>query len=170
MRGDHSRTNSPDSPLTLDEIFAIEEPSTLAEALGYFIHYKFCTAQQKLTPTEDLFLKLHYMLTEIWGQGFFDLFYQQYSLSDCTRVEQALRDMGLQDLADLFAEAKAIYLRHVADPFSLGKPGPDGDRFDEIANQFTATGSEIFHLPLHLGPYARQHQHEFRPIASSETN
>ncbi|TLD69319.1 hypothetical protein FEM03_18280 [Phragmitibacter flavus] len=149
----------------MDEIFQIEEPSTLAEELGYFILYKFSIARQKLTPAEDLFLKLHHMLAEIWGQGFFDLFYQQYSLSDCVRVEQALREMGLRTLADLFVEAKAIYLRHMPDPFSLGNAGPDGDRFDEIAKQFTAAGSEIFQLPLHLGPYARQHQHEFRPIA-----
>lgn len=173
MRGYHSETNTWDYPLSLDEIFAIEEPSTLSEELGYFTLYKSSVARQKLTTIEDIFLKLHHMLANIWGDGFCDLFYQQYSLADCCRVEQALRELNCNDLAGLFAEAKSIYLRHKTElteeeygelePFSLS--GHDGARFDEIAHQFTAAGSEIFELPLHLGPYARQHQHEFQPIA-----
>ena len=173
MRGYHPETNTWDSPLPLDEIFAIEEPSTLSEELGYFTLYKFSIARQKLEPREDLFLKLHHMLANIWGDGFCDLFYQQYSLADCGLVEKALREMNCHVLADLFAEAKSIYLRHNKDiteeeyrllePFSLR--GNDGARFDEIAQQFTAAGSELFELPQRLGLYARQHQYEFQPIA-----
>jgi hypothetical protein len=169
MKGYNPASKTWDLPLDLDSIFAIEDPETVSEELGYFILYKGSVARQQRNPTEDLFLKIEQMSGYIQSGGFGDLFYQQYSLADCVRIEEALREMQLSGLADLFAEAKAIYTGHresltedeyqELDPFSLS--GEEGRRFDEIGKLFEADDSGIHLLPVRLATYARQRQQEF---------
>lgn len=168
MRGYSPASKTWDRPLDLDSIFAIKDPETLSEELGYFILYKGSVARRECTATEKLFLNIEQMPGYIQSGGFGDLFYQMYSLADCARIEEALREMNLAVLADLFAEAKAIYTGHrehlteeeyqALDPFSFSEE--EGERFDEIGELFEADGSEIHLLPFRLATFARQRQQE----------
>jgi hypothetical protein len=173
MRGYNPASKTWDRPLDLDSIFAIGDPETLSGELCYFVVYKGSVARRERTPTEELFLKLVLMHAYIQSGGFCDLFYQQYSLADCGRIEEALREMELMALADLFAEAKTICTGHrehlteedcqELDPFSLSEE--EGKRFDEIGELFEADASEIYLLPVRLATFARKRQQEFEPLS-----
>src|SRR5262249_17646445 len=121
-----------------------------------------------LSTTEQNVWDLDWLHTRICGEGFCDLFYQQYSLSDCARLESFMRELNLHQLADWFAEAKAIYCRRrndlteeeyqQLDPFSLGDT--EGKRFDEIGELFIGDRSELYDIGWRIRDYANQKRSE----------
>jgi hypothetical protein len=80
-----------------------------------------------------------------------------------------MREMGLHQLADWFAEARLIYCRRRTDltedayddlePFSLDES--DGRRFDEIGELFIGNDSELFKIAAPIKAYVMQHRGEF---------
>lgn len=152
-----------------NEIWAISKREEFAYELSKFIGHKLHTRKLPLSRTEHSFHLVSDMQSTIEMEGFQDLFYQAYSLSDCVLVENVMREIGADRLADLFAEAKTIYMRRKTDlteaeyqkldPFDL--PEPDGSRFDEIAELFYASGSQLFELGDRLADFARKHREEF---------
>ena len=134
--------------------------------MSKFVGHKRHARKLPLSLTEHAFDLLSNMQSWIEMEGFHDLFYQAYSLSDCILVESVMRQIGADRLAELFVEAKTIYMRHKTDlteeefqklsPFDL--PDPDGSRFDEIAEQFYASDSQLFELGERLADFARKHR------------
>ena len=155
----------------LGEIWGIENPDTLVSELASFLSHKKYAREAPLNETEHAFLLLASMQSWIEMEGFQDLFYQQHTLADCHLVENTLRDLGAERLAQLLAEARDIYTRHrpdmtqeeyeQLDPFNL--PTADGRRFDEIADAVYAKDSQLFGLSIRLAEFAKQHRGEFRP-------
>lgn len=152
-----------------DEIWAISNKEEFTYELSKFIGHKLHARKLTLSRPEHAFHLLSDMQSTIEMEGFQDLFYQAYSLSDCLLVENAMRESGANRLAELFVEAKSIYLRRRTDlteeeyqkldPFDI--PEPDGSRFDEIAEQFYASDSQLFELGERLADFARKHREEF---------
>jgi hypothetical protein len=170
-----------------DEIWTIANKEEFAYELGKFIAHKRHARKLPLSETEHVFGILSDMQSWIEMEGFHDLFYQAYNLSDCLLVEKTMRELGTEQLANLFAEAKHIYLRHKLanlfaeakhiylrhktditeeefrklEPFDL--PEGDGARFDEIAKEFYGSDSQLFELGDRLADFARKHRAEFYP-------
>ena len=152
-----------------EDIWTTLDPEKLVYELDNYLSHKHHVRKLPLSQTERGFLLLASMQSWIEMEGFHDLFYQQYSLSDCVLVERVMREIGVERLADLFTEAKRIYMRHRTnlteddfkqlDPFDL--PEPDAARFDEIAEAVYASDSELFLLADGLARYARNHREEF---------
>lgn len=161
-----------DTPFPLEEIFTIKDPSVLAEELRTHVLYKLSLDWRSLTETEKLFYSLGDLLYLHTWMEFCDIFYQQHSLKECRSIECALREMSLSSLADLFAEALAIYCRHSTvlseedfkklEPFDLSDD--DGKRFDAIGQLFRPDSTEICKLPERLGCYAMEHRDSFHSI------
>jgi len=154
-----------------DEIWTIANKEEFAYELGKFIAHKRHVRKLQLSETEHVFAILSDMQSWIEMEGFHDLFYQAYTLSDCILVEKTMQEIGTARLAKLFAEAKHIYTRHKTDiteeefrklePFDL--PKGDGARFDEIAEEFYGSDSQLFELGDRLADFARKHRTEFYP-------
>jgi len=154
-----------------DEIWTIANKEEFAYELGKFIAHKRHARKLPLSEKEHVFGILSDMQAWIEMEGFHDLFYQAYKLSDCVLVEKTMREIGTERLAKLFAEAKHIYTRHKTDiteeefrklePFDL--PEGDGARFDEIAKEFYGSDSQLFELGDRLADFARKHRAEFYP-------
>jgi hypothetical protein len=152
-----------------DEIWSISDKPEFAWQLGNFINYKVHGRKVAISRTEHAFDLVLHMQTRIEMEGFFDLYYQAYTLSDCLLVENVLREIGADRLADLFLEAKIIYMQHKIDLTeeefrkldSFDLPEPDGSRFSEIEEQVYADDSQLFELGERLADYARKHRDEF---------
>jgi hypothetical protein len=151
-----------------DEFWSVGDDNEFVYHLTNYIFAKSIHRKLPLSTTEQNIWDLVDLYTSICGEGFCDLFYQQYSLADCTRLEAFMRDLNVHQLADWFAEAKDIYCRHRTDlaeseyqllePFSLS--GTEGDRFDEIGELFIGEGSELFDMDWRIRGYANQHRSE----------
>ncbi|MCX6848223.1 MAG: DUF4375 domain-containing protein [Verrucomicrobia bacterium] len=153
---------------SLDEFWSVRDDNEFAYHLAHYIFAKSIHRKLPLSTTEQNIWDLEWLYTRICGEGFCDLFYQQYSLADCKRLEVFMRDLNLKQLADWFAEAKDIYCRHRTDlaeseyqqlePFSLS--GTEGDRFDELGKLFIGERSELFDIGWRIRAYADQHRSE----------
>jgi hypothetical protein len=137
----------------LNEIINIAKCNELvSEFYSYLIEKK--NSKQELNDIEEVVYLLVSMLLDIEMEGFVDLFHQLYSLKDCLVVEDNLRQFGLHKLADLFSEAKLIYINGKLDitqeeykqinPFILDEI--HGRRFDEIGDLILAEDSEIYKI------------------------
>ena len=152
-----------------NEIWTISNKDDFAYELSKFIGHKWHARNAPLSETERAFALVSDMQSWIEMEGFQGLFYQQYTLSDCVLVERTMREVGVDRLADLFAEAKLIYMQRktnlteeefrALDPFDI--PEPDGGRFNEIADQFYASDSQLFELGQRLADFALKHRQEF---------
>jgi uncharacterized protein DUF4375 len=152
-----------------DDIWTISNKEDFTYELSKFIGHKRHARKLPLSRIEHAFALLSDMQSWIEMEGFHDLFYQQYTLSDCVLVEGTMREIGADRLADLFEEAKQIYMRRKTNlteeefrelaPFDI--PEPDGSRFDEIADQFYGSDSQLFELGERLADFARKHRQEF---------
>jgi hypothetical protein len=153
---------------SLEDFWAVQDDDEFAFHLAHYIFAKSVHRKLPLSTTEQNIWDLEWLYTRICGEGFCDLFYQQYSLCDCARLESFMRELKLAQLADWFSEAKAIYCRHQLDltedqyrqldPFSLSDI--DGKRFDEIGELFIGEGSELFDIGWRIRTYANQHRSE----------
>jgi Domain of unknown function (DUF4375) len=151
----------------LEEIWELSQAQDFNYELTRFLWQKQDNQTASLTQTEHAFELLSSMGWQVATQGFQDLFFQQYTLSDCVLVEQTLREIGAIQVAELFGEAKEIYSRHKTDlseeefqslnPFDFSEP--DGSRFDEIANIITE--NDLLEFDESLAAYARKHWMEF---------
>ena len=151
----------------LDEIWEITQTKDFNYELTRFLWRKRDSQTSILSQIEHAFELLSSMGWWIATQGFQDLFFQQYTLSDCALVEHTLREIRAIELADLFGEAKQIYLRHKTDlseeefqdlnPFDFLEP--DGSRFDEIAD--IVSDGVLLEFEEGLAAYARKHHMEF---------
>jgi hypothetical protein len=149
--------------LRLEEIWKLQDAQEFVYQLGMWLHDKKSEKIQ-LNRIEHLFDMLCSMQSWIEMEGFCDLFYQQYSLSDCNLVEEGLKEIGADKLAGLFREAKDIYVRHnrdisedeytELDPLSLSEK--EGARFDEIADMFYSEESGLFDLAPKLNAFAKK--------------
>ncbi len=109
------------------------------------------------------------MRLDIEMEGFVDLFYQLYSLRECSIIETHLRAFGLHQLAALFAEAKQLYTGgklditdeeySAIDPFGMDERW---QRFDAIGEQILAEDSELYKLEEYVCAYVKAHAHQFR--------
>jgi hypothetical protein len=80
-----------------------------------------------------------------------------------------MREMGLHQLADWFAEALLIYCRRRTnlseeefaglEPFALDEA--DARRFGEIGELFISDDSELFKFAAPIKDYATMHREEF---------
>jgi len=138
---------------SLNEILSITDCNELvSEFYSYLIEKK--NSNRKLNDIEEVVYLLVSMLLDIEMEGFIDLFHQLYSLRECLVVEQNLRQFGLHKLADLFSEAKSIYIKgkfditqeeyEQIDPFTLDEM--QSRRFEEIGETILAKDSEIYRL------------------------
>jgi len=162
-------TDWPTPVRKFEDIWTTIEPERLVYELDNYLSHKRHVRKLPLSQAERGFLLLASMQSWIEMEGFQDLFYQQYNLSDCVLVERVMREIGVERLADLFTEAKGIYVRHRTnlteeefkklEPFDL--PEADVARFDEIAEAVYASGSELFLLADGLAKYAQNHREEF---------
>jgi hypothetical protein len=156
-------------PFTLDEVWAIGDAEAFTGALRDYLYDKESKRRLPLSTCEQNVCDICDLYAEICTDGFSTLFYQVFSLADCHRVEAAMREMRLQQLADWFAEARLIYCRRRADltdesydslePFSIN--GSEGHRFDEIGELFIGADSELFKIGAPIKAYATQHRGEF---------
>jgi hypothetical protein len=154
---------------TLEEVWALEDAGKFAGALREYLYDKERKRRIPLSVCEQNVRDICDLYSEICLDGFNTLFYQVFSLAGCQRVEIAMRDIGLRELADWFAEARLIYCRGRSDlteeaydslePFSLG--GAEGRRFDEIGELFIGDGSELFKIAAPIKAYATKHRGEF---------
>jgi hypothetical protein len=152
----------------LEEFWAVRDDNEFAFHLAHYMFAKSVHRQLPLSLTEQNIWDLEWLYIRICGEGFCDLFYQQYSLADCTRLEAFMRELNLHQLADWFAEAKAIYCRRRTglseeeyrqlEPFSLSDT--EGKRFDEIGELFIGEHSELFDLGWRIRHYANRHRTE----------
>jgi len=138
---------------SLNEILNIAECNELVSGFySYLVEKK--NSKQELNNVEEVVYLLVSMLLDIEMEGFVDLFHQLYSLRDCLVVEHNLRQFELYKLADLFSEAKLIYINGKLDitqeeykqlnPFFLDEI--QGRRFDEIGDLILAENSEIYEI------------------------
>ena len=154
---------------SLQEIWDIQDSNDFVYELHEYIFDKKWNKKKKLSKPEHVFYMLDSMLSWIEMEGFADLFYQQYSLNDCYLVEEGLKELGANELASLFSEAKNIYIRHQTDidqiqyeelePFSLSEN--EGKRFDQIGEEIYSDKSELFDLAPRLRSYAIKHKNLF---------
>jgi len=132
-----------------------------ADLFGYLVDKR--ASGQSLSQVEQVAYSLLDMGPTIQMDGFVDLFYQAYSLRECAIVEEYLRRLGLSKLADLFAEAKSLYVQgrsditeeayREIDPFAM--TGEEGARFDELGEMATADGSELWLIPDRVFEYVK---------------
>jgi hypothetical protein len=150
----------------LVEILANDDCDWLCLELDTFVGDKKF-AGKPLHPVETVVYLLVSMLPRIEMDGFIDLFHQAYSLDECAIVEDSLREFGLYRLADLFAEAKQIFIGgrmnitqaeyEEIDPF---QDDEKWKRFDEIGDQVLAPDSEIYQFVEPLCRYIRENAAE----------
>jgi hypothetical protein len=153
--GDKARSKVSMSNIKLlNEVFKIDNcDEFVSELYGYLIDK--INSHQELNDVEEVAYLLLSMKLDIEMEGFVDLFHQLYSLRECFVVEQSLRKFGLHKLADLFSEAKRIFINgnnnltqeeyEQIDPFLLGKT--QSHRFGEIGDLILAENSEIYKIP-----------------------
>jgi len=96
---------------TLEEIWRLQDPGELVYELENYVSHKRFARRAPLSTTEHVFSLLASMSSWIEAEGFQDLFYQQWSLTDCHVVEHALREMGAERLARLLEEASTLWLK-----------------------------------------------------------
>jgi hypothetical protein len=138
---------------SINEIVLIKDCNELVAEFYFFLSEK--NLKYKLNEIEEVVYLLLNMLSSIEMDGFVDLFHQQYSLRECLIVENSLRQFEFNKLADLFSEAKSIFINNKFDitqeeyeqipPFAY-EERPNGERFNEIGELFLAKDSEIYHL------------------------
>ena len=153
---------------SLADFWSVRDDAEFAFHLAHYLYAKSTRRKLPLSTAEQNIWDLEWLYTRICGEGFCDLFYQQYSLADSARLEAFMRALKLNQLADWFAEAKAIYCRHRSDftedeyrllePFSLSDA--DGKRFDELGELFIGDRSELFDIAWRIRAYANQHRSE----------
>jgi hypothetical protein len=148
-------------PQQLDEILTLDGGPFGVAFYDYLVAKK--NGGASLHPAEEEAWLLLTMPLDIYMEGFVDLFYQLYSLRDCAIVEACLKKLDLHRLAALFAEAKALYTDgrtdlteeeyHQIDPF-----GEDDrwQRFDEIAQDVLAAGSELYLIGERVELYIKE--------------
>jgi hypothetical protein len=138
---------------SLHEILNITDCNELISGFySYLVEKK--NSNQKLNDVEDVVYLLVSMLLDIEMEGFVDLFHQLYSLQDCIVVEQNLRRFRLHKLANLFNEAKLIYINGNLDITQeeykeISPVIPDeiqSRRFEEISDLVLAEDSEIYKI------------------------
>lgn len=140
-------------PLSLEQILSLTAGEFGVAFYDYLVEKK--NRRQTLHPVEEEAWLVLTMQFDIEMEGFVDLFYQLYSLRDCAIVDACLKKLGLHRLAELFLEAKQLYVGgqtaiteakyQSINPWkdTLGKN--DGwSRFEAIEKEFLAPGSELF--------------------------
>lgn len=137
----------------LNEILETNDCNTMVAEFYFFLVEK--RLKHKLNEVEEVVYLLLNMLPDIEMEGFVDLFHQMYSLNECMIVERSLRQLEFNQLADLFSEAKSIFIRGRVNitqeeyeqiaPFAYEET-QTGRRFDEIGELFLAKDSEIYRL------------------------
>jgi hypothetical protein len=165
----YDMSNPSGHPIALDEIWNVQDADAFAGALIDYLYDKESKRRLPLSGCEQNVRDISNLYASICIDGFNSLFYQVFSLADCHRVEAAMREMGLRQLADWFAEARLIYCRRRTDlseeaydnlePFSLD--GPEGLRFDEIGKLFVGDESELFRIAAPVKAYATLHRGDF---------
>jgi hypothetical protein len=144
------------------------------ELYGFIIQKKIDC--QPLHPVETVIYLMMVMRDDMAMEGFIDLFHQLYSLEECRIVEDKLREFGLYRLADLFAEAKHLFIEgrteitqseyEEIDPFQYDDSWRE--RFDAIGDQVIAPDSEIYQLAEPLCRYVRANAAELLAFNSTE--
>jgi hypothetical protein len=152
-------------PLPLADILKLESADFGVPFYGYLVDRK--NSGEPLHPVEEEAWLVLTMQLDIEMEGFVDLFYQLYSLRECDIVEATLRKIGLHRLAELFVEAKKLYVGgrtdisqseyDAIDPWvdTLGKN--DGwKEFEAIDREIMAEGSEIYLVWPRMEKYVKQ--------------
>ncbi|MEP6895306.1 MAG: DUF4375 domain-containing protein [Chloroflexota bacterium] len=157
-----------DKQLTISQIFEIDNPENFIINLFHYLTIK-SNAGESFTESERLsFLLLSFEPT-IAINGFIDLFHQAYTFDECRIVESGLKTLGLIKLAELFSEAKQIYLRHKLnitdeeykelEPFGFDKK--ESKRLDEIEKLVWERESELYQIGLKVFLFAKENHKQF---------
>src|SRR5689334_6753007 len=136
---------------SMREILEIEDCNKLVAEFFFFLEDK----KNSRAVFNDLEWSTWLLLNLLPGmemEGIEDLFHQLYSLEECELVEKYLRQLQLDELADLFGEAKSIYIGHRSqitqaeyrqiDPFALEES--QLHRLEEIGKTILKKGSQIY--------------------------
>ncbi len=145
---------------SLQELVTLNNPEFCLQFYDYLIEK--INAKQPLHEFEEVSYLLLTMKLDIEMEGFIDLFYQLYSLRECRIVEENLRKFGFNRLADLFVEAKNLYIGGKSDiteeEYRDIDPFDNEDSLrslDEIGEQIMAEGSGIYLIGERVCEYAR---------------
>ena len=138
---------------SLNEILEINDCNELVSEFYFFVSDKK-SFKLELNKIEEVAYLLLSMLPSIEMDSILDLFHQLYSLDECVVVEKSLRQFELNKLADLFNEAKSIFINNKSNitqeeykQIDLGTINENQDRrLDEISKMILAKDSEIYRL------------------------
>ncbi|MDP9315981.1 MAG: DMP19 family protein [Chloroflexota bacterium] len=155
------------APTPISEILTLDCADFIVQFYNYLTDKQ--RVHQPLTEIEEVAYLLLTMRLDIEMEGFVDLFYQLYSLRECSIVETHLRAFGLHQLAALFAEAKQLYtggkLDITDEEYSAIDPfGTDErwQRFDAIGELILAEDSELYKLEEYVCAYVKAHADQLR--------
>jgi hypothetical protein len=149
------------APEPLSEILQLEGGEFGVAFYDYLVARK--NSAEPLGPVEEEAWLLLTMLLDIEMEGFVDLFYQLYSLRECSIVQAGLQKLGLHRLARLFGEAFSIYIDGNADITEEQyrqidwENGGRWPRFDAIGEEILAEGSEIYLIGDRVEQYVKAH-------------
>ena len=101
---------TPPKPMSLDEIFAIEDPSRFIIELDRHCYEKE-RINQPLSDAEQTFAWLMRMDGRIVADGFDSIFLQYFSPQSFVRVCEALEEVGASALRELLQKAWSIYAK-----------------------------------------------------------
>lgn len=151
----------------LNVIVNLSDCNEMLLALIDFVFTKRLVKERVNRVAESIYLVLD-MLPSMEMDGIDSLFHERYSLQECVIVENFLRELRFNRLADLFANAKFVFVGGRLDitqaeyeQIDLAQMQPtQSSELDQIADRILESGSEIYLTGEFLCDYIRSHKED----------
>lgn len=161
-------------PLQLEAIFAFESNAKIGHELGHHCFIKKVRFAQSLTETEDVFVRLERIGSNIAGDGFSSIFHEVFTPEYFSIVCDVLTEVGGLKLRDLLREAWDIYTKGKSPISAEELRAISVRRFNSIEkmNRFDQIGEELVseiqaqytNEKVWSVEYAKLHRDGFEPI------